>query len=266
MKFTTDPNFNHPFFKDIVRIDYPDGAPKQLINDFGYSYLMFRYGDFETAVLDKYKIEIPNAFVKPTGDYFSVVAPKGGTWISLEMPTTYFHSLTGLETASYMNKLVDLSLFLPGAKIKSLLSDLLPAYDLQQLIDIVDTAFGSYYDEWSQPTPAQEIVTFIYQQNGLLNLEDLLDQFPQSKRTLERLFRTWVGIPPYRFIKLVRFNFIIRDFLEGSKPLAQLIADYNYYDHSHFEKDFRKFMGQSIREYNNIFNPLLTEALNRAYI
>jgi AraC-like DNA-binding protein len=41
---------------------------------------------------------------------------------------------------------------------------------------------------------------------------------------------------------------------------------YDYYDQSHFEKDFKKFLGQSIKEYRNDNNPLLMNGLSRAYI
>ncbi len=266
MEFINDPNFNHHFYKDAIRINYPDGAPTQLINDFGYSYIMFCYGPWEAMIKDGSNINVPVALVKPTGDYFRVTAPKGGVWVTFEMPTTYYHAITGLETADHSNYLTDLKTSLPDDLVEHLTKELTDVQEIDKLVSIMDDSLSSYYSQWSQPTAAQEIVTYIYERNGLLNLEDLLEAFPQSKRTLERLFSTWVGVPPYRFIKLVRFNFIIRELMEETKPLPQLIADYNYYDHSHFEKDFKNFMGQSIREYNNVFNPLLTGALERAYV
>lgn len=266
MNFIHDPQFKHHFFKDFVRIDYPDGAPTQLINDFGYSYIMFCYGPWQAVIKDGTSIPVPLALIKPTGDYFRVTAPKEGVWLTFEMPTTYFHAITGLETSQNTNNLVDLKTVLPSDLVDQLTNSLADVKQIGEMANIMDNSLQGYYDKWSESTAAQEIISFIYKQDGLLNLEDLLDAFPQSKRTMERVFSTWVGVPPYRFIKLVRFNFVIREFMENKKPLPQLISDYNYYDHSHFEKDFKKFMGQSIRQYNNIFNPLLTESLSRAYI
>jgi len=64
----------------------------------------------------------------------------------------------------------------------------------------------------------------------------------------------------------VRFNFIIRELEQQNySSLDELISKYNYYDHSHFVKDFKKFLGQSIHIYKNDFNPLLSSALSREY-
>jgi AraC-like DNA-binding protein len=80
------------------------------------------------------------------------------------------------------------------------------------------------------------------------------------------MFNKEVGASPYQFICLVRFNFIIRELTENKhNSLEELIQKYNYYDHSHFEKDFKKFLGQSIASYKNDFNPLLSSALAREY-
>ena len=65
----------------------------------------------------------------------------------------------------------------------------------------------------------------------------------------------------------MRFNYIIRELQKNEhESLTLLIEQYNYYDQSHFEKDFQKFLGQSIKEYKNDNNPLLTNGLSRAYL
>jgi AraC-like DNA-binding protein len=101
----------------------------------------------------------------------------------------------------------------------------------------------------------------------MLSVNELTEVFPYSERSLNRIFNKEVGASPYRFICLVRFNYIIRE-LEKSEhiSLTSLIEQYNYFDQSHFEKDFQKFLGQSIKEYKNDNNPLLTNGLSRTYV
>jgi AraC-like DNA-binding protein len=110
------------------------------------------------------------------------------------------------------------------------------------------------------------IVDYIYRQKGILPVSMLSEKFPYGERSIERMFNTEVGSTPYRFICLIRFNFIIRE-LEKQNYISmeELIERYNYYDLSHFEKDFKKFLGQSINSYKNDFNPLLSQALQREY-
>jgi AraC-like DNA-binding protein len=265
MNFTHNPNFSHPFFKDIIRIDYADGAAEQLINDFGYSYLMFRVGDFLASDFNRKNVSIPKVFLKPTGNYFYVTAPKNGVWISLEMPTTCFHRITKLQTSEASNKLHDLSQFLPKELVERLFEQVIGETTIEEIAKQLDANLSEHYNLWSEPLESDSIVNKIYKANGLLNLADLLKEYSHSQRTLERLFKKEVGVSPQRFLRLVRFNFIIREIETQQQAIPDLIEKYNYYDRSHFEKDFQKFLGQSLKGYQNAFNPLLTQALGRVY-
>jgi AraC-like DNA-binding protein len=110
------------------------------------------------------------------------------------------------------------------------------------------------------------IVNYIYSQKGLLPVSTLSEKFPFGERSIERMFNIEVGSSPHSFICLIRFNFIIRELeKQNYNSIEELIKKYNYYDHSHFEKDFKKFLGQSINSYKNDFNPLLSQALQREY-
>jgi len=266
MHFINDPNFQHPFFKDLVRIDYPQGAPEQLINDFGYSYLMLRYGEFNAKDHHLAEIVIPEVFVKPTGDYFFVTAHPGSAWISFELPPTFFHKVTRYKTSDCRNQLIDLSEIVDEGAIRELYTQLKGADQVDKITRITDEVLSGYYAEWSRSVRSDEVVDFIFKENGLLSKNKLQETFAYSEKTLERMFSEEVGVPPSRFIRLVRFNFIIREIEQQKKPLSELINRYNYYDHSHFERDFKKFLGQSLKSYKNAFNPLLTEALARTYV
>jgi AraC-like DNA-binding protein len=90
--------------------------------------------------------------------------------------------------------------------------------------------------------------------------------FPYKERYLERLFYKEAGTIPYRFICLVKFNYVIIELQAGDfRSFNQFLQNYNYHDHFHFEKDFEIKIGQSIKSYNHEFNPLLTKGLARVY-
>lgn len=266
MEFIHKVKFQHSFFKDVVRIDYTQGSPEKIINDFGYSYLMLVYGDFTAKDPNGEEIYIPEVFVKPTGDYFLVSAKPGGIWITFEMPPTFFHKVTGFKTCDCKNYLQDLTGIISGGIATNLYEDLKDKRTIDGIVSTADNHLASYYSQWSREVKCDEIVKFIFQRNGLLSKDELIDFFPYSERTLERMFNEEVGAPPSRFIRLVRFNFIIREIEQDNGPISKLINQYNYYDQSHFERDFNIFLGQSIKSYKNDFNPMLTEALAREYV
>jgi AraC-like DNA-binding protein len=164
------------------------------------------------------------------------------------------------------NKLFDLSVYVGRKYALTLYERLYDACTSNDIANTVDEVLKDYYHDWFCERPVQKVLDHILKSKGLLNVRDLLEKFPYSERTLDRIFAREVGVSPHGFITLVRFNYMIREVEEGKyKTLSELVSKYDYYDHSHFEKDFKRFLGQSIKEYKNTFNPLLTNSLKRLY-
>lgn len=267
MHFINDPNFTHPFFKDVIRIDYSSDMPTQIINDYGYSYIMLCYGKFDALDFKDNLVTVPRILTKGTGDYFRITAHKDCTWITFEVKNHVLHNITNKNVTRLRNKFVDFSNYIPKKNSENLFEELKETKEINTIVTIADKYLSSYYTDWDKELSSTSIVNYIYQSQGLLSVNDILDTFSISKRTLERLFNKEVGASPHRFICLVRFNYIIRKIQsEEFTDLLELIDEYNYYDKSHFEKDFKKFMGQTLKDYKNTYNPLLTNALARAYI
>ena len=267
MEFINDPHFKHTFFKDATRIDYTKKAPPLLINDYGYTYIMLCYGHFDALNKKGQLVDIPQVFIKGTGDYFTITAYENSTWLSFELPNHILYNVTKIHSIKNRNKLIDLSLYVDKEIIESLHTSLKDIKNPSEMAIIADQHLSDYYPEWNTKRPSVEIVAYILNKKGMLPLKELSEVFPYSERTIERIFNKEVGASPYRFICLVRFNYIIRELqtLEH-KPLKELIVDYNYFDQSHFEKDFKKFLGQSLKSYKNEYNPLLTKGLSREYL
>jgi AraC-like DNA-binding protein len=240
--------------------------PPYLINDYGYTYFMFCYGDYVAHNYKGERVPVPQKLLKGTGAFFNIEASKGNIWITFEIKNHVLHKITGVPSITSRNQLYNLEDYASSTTLENLYNDLKVVHEIEEIVDITDAHLSSYYKDWSKPLDSTPLVDFIYEKKGLLTLRELLDKYPYSERTLERLFKKEVGASPYRFICLVRFNYVIRE-IECNPDIAisNLIAQYDYYDHSHFEKDFQKFLGQSVTQYKNDFNPLLTHALARKF-
>lgn len=267
MQFIHNKNFTHSFYKDVTRINYKEDMSSQVISDYGYTYIMLRYGTIESFNHKGQKVEVPEVFIKGTGDFFTVKAYKNSSWLSFELPNHILHNVTKIHSTKNRNKLIDLSLYVEEDLIKNLYEALRDVHKTEEITRIADQYLRSYYKDWSVLQPSVEIVTYILNKKGMLTVNELSEVFPYSERSIERMFYKEVGSSPYRFICLVRFNYMIREIEKKEHDsLSDLIKQYNYFDQSHFEKDFKKFLGQSIKEYKNDFNPLLTNGLSRAYV
>ena len=106
-------------------------------------------------------------------------------------------------------------------------------------------------------------IEIIKNKEGLLNIQEILDQIKISQKTLENHFKKIVGLTPGKYTRLYRFVNLMRKYESQEVDLNDLIHKYDYYDRSHFTKDFKLFMRQSPKTYFKTNNTLLNEYLNK---
>ncbi len=81
-------------------------------------------------------------------------------------------------------------------------------------------------------------------------VDDVVRLAGLSKRTLERLFREYVGVGPKWVIQRYRLH-EAAEYAATGKPLdwADLAARLGYADQAHFIRDFKRIVGQSPSRY-----------------
>jgi len=86
--------------------------------------------------------------------------------------------------------------------------------------------------------------------DGDCRLTDFARECDLSLRQLERRFRAQVGITPRLFANVIRFRSVF-DRLNGHErpDLASLANDAGYFDQSHMNRDFHRFLGLSPSAY-----------------
>jgi AraC-like DNA-binding protein len=71
-----------------------------------------------------------------------------------------------------------------------------------------------------------------------------------APRTLQRLFRRYVGVGPKWVLRRLRIHQAVELLtLSPTTPWTRLALDLGYYDHAHFIRDFRLVVGRSPAEY-----------------
>jgi len=85
---------------------------------------------------------------------------------------------------------------------------------------------------------------------NVTRVESLVSACGMRDRTLQRLFRRYVGASPRWVIKRYRLYEALEQLGHG-KPanLADLAQDLGYYDQAHFINDFKKLIGRSPAQY-----------------
>ncbi len=82
--------------------------------------------------------------------------------------------------------------------------------------------------------------------NGETNYDSLARKIGLSKRQIERVFKTNVGISPAMLSRIFRFQkFLALAKREPAMKLIDVSQECGYYDQSHFIKEFKAFSGVS---------------------
>jgi AraC-like DNA-binding protein len=97
---------------------------------------------------------------------------------------------------------------------------------------------------------ARRAVEEIVENSAVTRIQHLTDRLDTSERTLQRLFRRYVGASPRWVIKRYRvYEALERLTLGRPAEFASLAQDLGYFDQAHFINDFKKLVGCAPQEY-----------------
>ncbi|HMQ69627.1 MAG TPA: helix-turn-helix transcriptional regulator [Ignavibacteria bacterium] len=87
-----------------------------------------------------------------------------------------------------------------------------------------------------------------------------------SSKSLERIYRQYIGLTPKQFINVVRFNYSTKLLFKDNSNLTDIGYRSGYFDQSHFIHSFKKFSGRSPGNYDfyssktNLVNQIIINA------
>jgi AraC-like DNA-binding protein len=95
-----------------------------------------------------------------------------------------------------------------------------------------------------------EVVDYIIAHREITKVDDVAIQFSLSKRTLQRLFRQYVGVSPKWVIKRYRLHEVVERLSDGEVvDWPKIVLELGYTDQAHFIKDFKTIIGITPMEY-----------------
>ena len=80
-----------------------------------------------------------------------------------------------------------------------------------------------------------------------MQVANLAEELGLSARQVERLFDERIGLSPKFFLRVVRFQEVLRGIREETNGAtwAARAAEHGFYDQAHFIRDFKAFVGES---------------------
>ncbi|MDD7915953.1 helix-turn-helix domain-containing protein [Polaribacter ponticola] len=113
----------------------------------------------------------------------------------------------------------------------------------------------------SEVKQIDKAINLIIEKDGLIQVNELLNVISFSQKSLETKFKKIVGLTPGKFIRQYRFMNLMQKYQSKKIALTDLIYMFDYYDQSHFAKDFKFFMKQSPKKFFKNDYPLLEKYL-----
>jgi AraC-like DNA-binding protein len=131
------------------------------------------------------------------------------------------------------------------------------APDFESMVEVANSFFLARLPAVDNSRQMIEAVERIVNSNGLIDVKQLANEVNMSLKTLERHFRTRVGVSPKMYARFKRFHYALR-LLNDPVPKSWLdIAhECGYYDQAHFIKEFRRFTNRNPSSFSVMDYPL----------
>jgi AraC-like DNA-binding protein len=111
-----------------------------------------------------------------------------------------------------------------------------------------------------------QALQIILTQQGNIRIDALTEHLDIHYKTLERKFKTYVGLSPKTFARIVRFKNTYKKFHAIAHQDPSFFLDLGYYDQNHFIKDFKYFLHTTPSKYYRRQQSLSDEIVRRGLV
>lgn len=134
---------------------------------------------------------------------------------------------------------------------KTLEDQILSARDNEQMVKRAGEFIRNHLPEKDKRVrQINEIIEAVINDSSLIRVGQLTAQFDIGERSLQRLFKRYVGVSPKWVIKRYRLHEVAGRLTEDAEvDWPELALELGYYDQAHFIRDFKSIVGQTPAEY-----------------
>lgn len=125
--------------------------------------------------------------------------------------------------------------------------------DFKEQQNIFLETYLHYYILSSTYDPKKNLREYLIRQiilsAGNLSIQELSAQAGYSERYINKVFKSYYGMAPKLFCKMMRFQYLLDNLNTKHVDFAELAQITGYYDQAHMMKDFKSFTKTTPRQY-----------------
>ncbi len=219
----------------------------------GFCSMIFNSGDNYFLQNKKYeKLHVPKQFISGQSIYSYKLFLDGNVSIAgIVFKPAGLATLFNLPVYEYTEERIDLSKIFHPSIIERIATQLKETSDSKQKAKLLEFFLLEQYEKNKpQPDFIDQAANLIVEKNGLMQINDLLENIYMSRRNFERKFFKKVGLSPKYYARIRRIGYLLNQ-IAGKKKVdwLELLNECEFYDQSHFIKDFIEFTGRTPQQY-----------------
>lgn len=91
----------------------------------------------------------------------------------------------------------------------------------------------------------QMAIQIVNERKGMISVNEIAESMKISERTLQRMFKDYIGISPKKFANIIQFQTSLTQISQDSfLKLTDVVYENGYADQSHFIRNIKKFTGK----------------------
>jgi AraC-like DNA-binding protein len=171
--------------------------------------------------------------------------------ILIEFTPTGFYYLLHDSPGNYLNKLLNLSDFIPQKSVYNLSIQLHSTDDPDNHSEFIQEFL---VEQSFQALPfcqyVEDAIEIIHTKMGKIMVKDIANSINKSERQFNRQFLKMVGISPKVYSKLVQLHYVINLMnLKEYSSIKEISYSAHFYDQSHFDRRFKELVGLTPSEF-----------------
>ncbi len=245
---------NHlkPFIKSFWLIDSEADRtirPQKIIPD-GYPELIFHYKDkFKANISGEWYLQDNLLIAGQIKNHFHLENTGAIGMIGIKLQPCTLKLLFDFDMHLITNKVISLeNSNLTG--LFSLFEVLKQDISFDKMVVAIENWFTETINELDISTHKTVLSTqLILDTKGEIRVRDIIDKFQISERSLERNFRSYIGLTPKFYCRIIRFSNIFSLVNSDGFSWSDITYLAGFYDQSHFIKNFKEFTGEEPSSY-----------------
>lgn len=261
-----------------VRFHVPKAVPPGLITSYYFSEvrgpadteiedrLMPEWGNLRLGFGQRWDVEQPDGSLAPGPDS-TLFGPTSRARLFRARPSLMlgigftpqgWATLIGISAGTLADRMVPAEDVVAG--IAALREELGVAADDAARVAILDRFFAARVPADYRPNPDMAAMLEAFGATEEQTVEDLARRMGMTPTRLSRWCMRWFGFPAKVLLRRQRFLRTLANMMDPRGRMISEVLDDSYCDQSHFNREFRRFMGMNPRAYFALPRPFLRAA------